>query len=265
MIAPTDPESRAARHVILLDIGNSTIHVGLWSAGEIRADQSIPLADNDAIIEAITEYWAATDVSGAVVACSVNPAALDHIRTHVEAVTRTRLLVVGDSLEAAVEVDISDPSSVGVDRLCSAGGAYSIQQSACVVADFGTAITVDCMNDDGHFIGGAILPGLGLQARSLAEGTAALPQVQIDLPAEALGQNTQDAIQSGVVFGAAGATRELIERYATHLGHWPAVFFTGGDCKLIASATDIAEKVVPDLCLRGIARAYFAPFESHVD
>ena len=57
-----------------------------------------------------------------------------------------------------------------------------------------------------------------------------------------------------------GAVRELVEQFATILGHWPALFFTGGRAELAAQSTEIVDHIVPDLCLRGVAVAYYRAF-----
>jgi type III pantothenate kinase len=124
------------------------------------------------------------------------------------------------------------------------------------VASFGTAITIDCVSADGRFMGGAILPGLDMSFEALHEGTAALPQVEVETPGGAIGRNTHDAIVNGVVYGAVGALRELVERYATELGHWPQLVITGGNAGLVRQLADFVDSVVPDLCLMGVALAY---------
>src|SRR5262249_25738093 len=134
----------------------------------------------------------------------------------------------------------------------------------CVVASFGTATTVDCINEEGVFMGGAILPGLAMQARSLYEGTDALPHVEITSPDTVFGASTEQAIQNGIVYGAVGALREITERYATVLNAWPQLVVTGGNSQLVRQHADFIDNIVPDLCIRGIAlahRKHFAPLE----
>jgi len=158
---------------------------------------------------------------------------------------------------------LEHPESVGIDRICAAAAAYDTLKRACAVASFGTAITIDCVNDEGAFLGGAILPGLGLQARALASGTAQLPDVTIQTPDVVIGNNTEEAIQIGVLYGAVGALREIVERYAEELGNWPELVITGGNADLIHEHSDIVDHHVPDLCIRGIAlahRRHYAPF-----
>ena len=105
-------------------------------------------------------------------------------------------------------------------------------------------------------MGGAILPGFRLSDRILHEGTALLPQVEVVKPECSYGRDTQQAISAGIFFGALGAIRELIERYATDLGSWPTTIITGGDGELIRTECDFIQAYVPELTLLGIELAY---------
>jgi type III pantothenate kinase len=89
--------------------------------------------------------------------------------------------------------------------------------------------------------------------------------VTIKPPAGVYGGSTADAISSGVVFGIVGGLREIVERYATALGAWPELIATGGQAELISEHSNIIDRVVPDLCIRGIAlafRKHFSPLEA---
>jgi len=143
-----------------------------------------------------------------------------------------------------------------MDRVCAAAAAYDKIQQACAVVDFGTAVTVDLVDDEGTFIGGAILPGLKLQLRALHEHTAQLPTVDPAFPELPYGRDTIEAMQTGVCRGMAGAVRGLVEGYATHLNRWPQVIATGGDAALMAPYCDFLDNVVSDLTLRGAGLAY---------
>ena len=127
---------------------------------------------------------------------------------------------------------------------------------AVAVADFGTATTIDCVSHQGIFLGGAILPGLNLAAKALHEYTDALPEVELQIPTGVYGTNTIASIQHGIIYGAIGALRGIVERYATELGRWPQVVVTGGYGKLIARGCDFFDSLVPDLCLDGIFLTY---------
>jgi type III pantothenate kinase len=155
-----------------------------------------------------------------------------------------------------MDVGVKDKRAIGVDRVCEAAAAYDKLQTGCTVVSFGTAVTVDLVDDDGTLLGGAILPGLRMQLRALHENTAALPEVQPGIPELPYGRDTTEAIQNGVCRGLTGAVRGLVEAYATHLNRWPHVVATGGDVAFLAPHCDFLDTIVSDLTLRGIGLAY---------
>ncbi len=259
-------DARAHAGLLILEIGNSHVSLATSVAGEIYTNSRFGLEDVDAVAAAAGEAWNAlpTDRQRAMVACSVVPEILARVRSRIAEQIDSPMMVVGEELHRPMSMAVEAPQSVGVDRICSAAAAYEVMKHACAVASFGTAITIDCVNDEGVFLGGAILPGLALQARSLHEGTAQLPEVGIRAPTGVYGETTEEAILHGIVFGVVGSLREIVERYATELTTWPDLIATGGNAELIAQHTDIIDRVVPDLCLRGVAlahRRHYMPFE----
>jgi len=127
-----------------------------------------------------------------------------------------------------------------------------------VVVDVGTAITVDLVSRQGAFLGGAILPGIGMSARALHNFTDLLPLIDVsDLagPPPALGTSTEQAMQSGLFWGAVGAIRQLVERLGREAGGTPEVFLTGGAGPAVAALLGPHARHVPHLTLAGIALA----------
>jgi len=250
----------------VLEIGNSHVSVATTVVGRVYSNHRFGLDQVDDIVACSQASWEALpdDHRRAVAAASVVPDVLERVARSVSSALGEPVAVVGEDLHRPLSVAVEDPTAVGIDRLCSAAAAYDHLKSACVVASFGTAITIDCVNNEGAFMGGAILPGLNLQAQVLSDGTAQLPQVAIDAPKEVYGGSTADAIRNGILFGAVGALREITERYASELGTWPDLIVTGGQAELVGKHSEIVDRVVPDLCIRGIALAYrkhFSPFE----
>ena len=189
------------------------------------------------------------------VVLSVVPDALRVVRAYLEEHGEAEVVVVGEDIPLPISLGVERPEQVGTDRICAAAAGYMRARQACIVVDFGTAITINAVSDDGVFLGGAILPGVGLGARALAEFTVALPDIVVGEPAAALGSTTQEAMCSGLFYGARGAVREVVEQIASDFGKWPYLFFTGGDGLLIGEGCDFADAVVPDLGLLGLELA----------
>lgn len=244
--------------VLVIDIGNTAMHIATWDAGLLKSPLSISVDDDGAFDEGFRAHADALPLGNpaAVVVGSVVPAALERVRHYVSRRIDKQALVVGDNLPLPMDVEVEDRRAIGVDRVCAAAAAYEKLQHSCVVVDFGTAVTVDLVDDEGTLLGGAILPGLRLQLRALHEHTAQLPLTEPGIPQLAYGRNTVEAIQVGVCRGLAGAVRGIVEGYATSLNHWPQVLGTGGDVTFMAPHCDFLDTLVKDLTLTGIGLAY---------
>lgn len=156
-----------------------------------------------------------------------------------------------------IDVKVDHPEKVGLDRLVAAVGANLLRDSMrpAVVIDAGTALKVDLVSVSGAFEGGVILPGFHMTARALAGGTDALPEVLLEPTADpppVLGKSTEAAIRSGLFWGAVGAVREIVARYAEKYGP-PQVFVTGGDLQRLAPLVGSNARFIPNLVLAGIA------------
>jgi type III pantothenate kinase len=215
--------------------------------------------ERDKIREALREAWAKVEGkdNAAIAGASVNPAAMEAIEHAVVGVSGEKVEWVGREIDLPLRVLTDPPAETGVDRVVNVAAAFEQLGKACVVVDAGTAITVDCCNDKGDFLGGAIAPGVSMQLNALHEGTARLPRVDLAAPQGVFGRSTKDAIRHGVFYGIRGMVKELVEQYATELGFWPEVIATGGDAaKLFEGWEDIVHAISPDLTLYGIALAY---------
>lgn len=244
--------------IAVLSIGNTSTTMGIWHQARVTGIVGVGTA-NSAEFDGAFDVLARSFAGGkppAVVVASVVPAALMHVRQRVEAVIDRAALVVGEQVAHPIDVALKDAASVGMDRICCAAAVYDRLQHSAVVVDFGTAVTVDLVDDDGAFQGGAILPGLHLQLGALHEHTAQLPLAEPAFPTDPIGRDTVQAIQTGVCRGLAGAVRGLVEAFATQVNHWPQVVVTGGDAVFMAPHCDFVDNVVPDLCLRGVGLAY---------
>jgi type III pantothenate kinase len=148
-----------------------------------------------------------------------------------------------------------NPGQLGADRFAAALGARTlVPGKALVVATCGTATTVDAVSSDGEFLGGMILPGLGLMLDSLARGTAQLPAASADAaPPPVFADNTLDAIRSGCVSAQAGAITRAFAALPAEL-----CIVSGGAAGHIAPALQVPYRMLDNIVLAGLHAAAIA-------
>jgi len=243
-------------NLLALGIGNSRLAVGVFVAGELRKVDRIPLADRDQWQAAIANGWSGFAGASAVVAASVNPQFNPIIEEAVRAVADQSVQWIGREIDIPIGVETQNPRETGIDRILNVAAAFEQMGKACIVVDAGTAVTVDCCNDNGDFLGGAIAPGVSLMLDSLAEKTAGIGRVSFSPPTGAIGDSTSSAVSQGVYHSIRGLVREVAEAYAEQLGQWPEIIATGGDADRLFKDWELIHAISPDLGLYGIALAY---------
>jgi type III pantothenate kinase len=161
---------------------------------------------------------------------------------------------VGHNVKADMPVLLDNPKEVGADRLVNSVAGFAHHATALIIADFGTAITLDCVSARGEYVGGVIAPGISISLEALASRTAKLPQIDISVPPKkAIGTNTADAIRSGILYGYGGMIDGLVQRIKKEfLPDIPKVIATGGMAGLIAPYTESIEIVDSMLTLKGL-------------
>jgi len=244
--------------LVAIDIGNTRIGLGRWDADGVHDVSRVATTQPKSWPAALKQMWSTApgDHPPTVVMGSVAPEVTREFGALVRETWGLTPLCVRDDLPLPMPLRIDNPHEVGVDRVCCAAAAYDRVQDTCAVASFGSAITIDCVSADGEFLGGAILPGLEMSCEALHHYTAQLPRVAPGLPNGPFAKNTHDAIVNGVSYAAAGALREIVERFAIELRQWPYLVITGGNAGLVHELADFVDAVVPDLCLMGIALTY---------
>jgi type III pantothenate kinase len=165
-------------------------------------------------------------------------------------------LLVDASVETGVRICYDNPQEVGADRVVDAAAVRTLYSVPACVVDFGTATTFDGLSAEGDYLGGAIAPGVGISAQALFERTAKLPRVELTRPPSAIGRNTVQSIQSGLLFGYVGLVEGMVARFKTELGSETCVIATGGLAEIIARETDVIDVVDPWLTLHGLRIIY---------
>jgi type III pantothenate kinase len=245
-------------NLLAINIGNSRLAAGAFVAGELQPAARAPLDDRNACEEAVQQAWAklASTASQAVAAASVNPKFNPFIDELIDRVAGRSVEWVGSDIELPIDVATQNPQQTGIDRVLNVAAAYEQIEQACIVVDAGTAVTVDGCNDNGNFLGGAILPGISLMIDALARGTAGVGKAAFSVPQRALGDSTDSAVSNGIYYAIRGMVKEIAENYASELGRWPEIIATGGDAQKLFGDWELIHAISLDLGLYGIALAY---------
>jgi type III pantothenate kinase len=163
------------------------------------------------------------------------------------------MLVVGPSIRTGMPIRMDNPHEVGADRLVNAVAAYERVHGACVVVDFGTAITYDVVSSAGEYLGGIITPGAEISIDALYERAAKLPKVELAMPRSLIGKSTVDAIRSGIVYGFASQVDGIVMRLRDELGPTTTVIATGGLAEvLVPFVRETIDEVDDLLTLTGL-------------
>jgi len=245
--------------MLVVSVGNTRTRFARVEEGKLEPSRVVENADLAAAGAAIVDAAAAESGALPVLMASVNDAAADKLERVLES-SGSRVTRFVRDVPIPIQTTLEDESTVGQDRLLDALGAFGRSQQACVVVDAGTAVTVDFVDGQGIFHGGAISPGTAMMLRAMHEQTAALPKVQLSpetLPGNdaPFGKTTAQAMALGVATAVRGLVHTLIDRYAEFYGAYPRVVATGGDAALLFEDDDLVEHIVPDLTLVGMVAA----------
>ncbi len=255
-------------NIIAIDIGNTTITVGLFVNDREKFIESLPGDAEDIqpkLTRLLTEAWEQIPFAesakvekrdGVIVVSSVKPDWTQMTADICGSQLNESIKIVGKDIPLPIETAVDDSMDVGTDRLVAAAAAFAVVEGAVVVADFGTALTIDLVDENGVFMGGVIYPGFDLTARALHEGTAKLPKVKVKKPKGPYGANTREAINCGLYYGVIGLLEMVTRRYAEELGKWPQTILTGGAARVIKDDCEFVDSCVSNLAVRGVVIAY---------
>lgn len=242
--------------LLAISVGNTRTAVGHFHGRDLHAVEHLPNDDAKAVVAAAAEQWKHAEEAedAEIVIASVNDPAAARVEADLAARLGTDVWRVGRDLEIPIGRRLDPGTRTGQDRLLAAAAAYDMLKQAVIVVDAGTCVTVDFVDGEGTFHGGAIAPGAQLQLRAMHQGTNALPDLEFRLPDadETFGRNTEQAMLLGVYEGIRGMVQRLTERYSEAYGAFPLVLATGGNAAAIFEHDVVVSRVVPDLVLRGI-------------
>jgi type III pantothenate kinase len=245
--------------LLVVDVGNTQTHFGTfdgaaltehWRFATVRESTADELGAKLANLLALRGLRFA-DLQGSIVSSTVPQLGAEWQQVGERYLGHTTL-VVGPGIRSGMPIRYENPREIGADRLVNAVAAYERVGDACVVVDFGTAITFDPVSADGEYLGGVIAPGVEISMEALAKRAAALPTLDLVPPRSVIGKTTVDAIRSGVVYGFAGLVDGIVRRLREELGPETTTIATGGLAGAIVPATEEIDETDDLLTLTGL-------------
>lgn len=250
--------------ILVVDIGNTNIVLGVYRGDELLHHFRLSTARQSTVDEygvLIHNLFHMSnisfkDVEGVIISSVVPPLVQVIVEMCVKYIGKDPLLV-GPGIKTGLNLRYENPREVGADRIVNAVAAIEQYKCPLVVVDFGTATTFDCIDAGANYLGGAIVPGLGISTEALYQRASKLPRIELEKPKKVIGRNTVHAMQAGIIFGYAGQVEGIVRRIKLEMNA-PVlkVIATGGLAPLIAGETDCIDEVNPMLTLEGLRIIY---------
>lgn len=249
---------------LVIDVGNTNIVLGLYEDEQLlehwrlSTNRSATVDEYGVMIHNLFHYAGinAERIEGVIIS-SVVPPLMFVLETLCEKYLKQTPLIVGPGIKTGLNIKYENPREVGADRIVNAVAGIELYGTPLIVVDFGTATTYDYIDDHGHYLGGAIAPGIGISTEALYQRAAKLPRIELMKPKSGVvGRNPVTSMQAGIVFGYAGQVDGIVQRIREEYGTNPRVVATGGLAELIAEESHSIEVVNQLLTLYGLQVIY---------
>jgi len=245
--------------LLVVDVGNTQTHFGTYEGGELVEHwrfATVRDSTADEIGAALRNLVELRGVDLEQIDSSIVSSTVPQLGPQWLEMTERYLghemLVVGPGFKTGMPLRYDNPREIGADRLVNAVAAYERTQGACIVVDFGTAITYDPVSAEGEYLGGIISPGVEISVEALASRAAKLPKVDLEPPRALIGKSTIEAIRSGVIYGFAAMVDGIVGRLLEEMGEETATIATGGLAHHIVPFTERIDEIDDLLTLEGL-------------
>jgi type III pantothenate kinase len=245
--------------LLAVDVGNTQTHFGTFREDELVEHwrfATVRVSTADELGAALRNLLELRGMGMADMTASIVSSTVPQLGPEWSEMARRYLghemLVVGPGVRTGMALRYDNPREIGADRLVNAVAAYDKIKGACIVVDFGTAITYDPVSAEGEYLGGIISPGVEISMEALTTRAAKLPKIDLGPPRQLIGKTTVDAIRSGIVYGFAGQVDGIVRRLRAELGDETETIATGGLAQAIVPFTDSIDEVDDLLTLNGL-------------
>lgn len=249
--------------VIAVDIGNTNIVFGFFVQGRlentlrITTDSGRTSDEYRLILEQFINSENLKDGVEDFLISSVVPPLTPIFRAVARKFSCKEPILISADLPLGIEFDISEPKLTGTDRICDIFEAHKMfPKENVVVIDFGTATTFSVLTKDGKFIGGPISVGIIPASTELFRKTSQLPRIELTKPQSAIGKNTVEEMQSGIVNGFGGLVDKLVDLVEKELGEKVRVIATGGISQIMEGVSERIEIFDKLLTIKGLYSIY---------
>lgn len=249
--------------IIAIDVGNTNIVLGIFDNGSLKHNWRMNTDRNQTedecalLIKGLLREASVTpqEVQGIIIS-SVVPSLMVALERMCRKYFDQEPLIVGPGIKTGLSIQYENPKDVGADRIVNAVAALAEYDPPLIIIDSGTANTFCYIDERGHYVGGAIAPGIQITADALFQYASKLPRVDLKLPEEVVGKNTVTSMQSGILYGYVGQVDGMVKRMKKWSGQNPKVIATGGLIDLIAAESEQIDVVEPFLTLKGLHLLY---------
>jgi type III pantothenate kinase len=245
--------------ILAVDVGNTQTVLGLIEDRDIRAHWRVATdvtLTADELRVKIGGLLALEGLGwnsvGRIVLSSVVPALTASYEEMAERATGSAPMVVGPGIKTGMPIRYDDPREVGADRIVNGVAALDAFGAPVIVIDFGTATTLDVIDAEGSYLGGAIAPGVETSAEALFSAAARLAKVDLEPPTRVIGRTTRESVQAGLLLGEAAMVDGLVRRAWQEIGGECTVVATGGLAERMAPLCETIGHVDRDLTLKGL-------------
>jgi type III pantothenate kinase len=243
--------------ILLLDIGNTRLKWALLRASKLGRMRAARHSGDAAAVATIVrrapralERIVAVNVAGPRFERALAAAARARGGVRVEFIRSLRSA-------GGVRNGYTDTWRLGADRWVSAIGAHALAgRRGVVLANAGTALTVDAVNAGGRHLGGVIVPGPAAMIETMLAGTHGIRRRARGGKSSGRGlfaANTASALASGAAYASAALIDRAVDEAKRLMGGRPLLLLTGGSALVLAPHIKSSCRVVPDLVLRGLA------------